>query len=62
VIPEYIEAFNRCYPQKKCEIKPKRVRGQVEFRVIIDGDDGGVTLSNDDLREATRMFNRGYSK
>lgn len=62
MIAEYVEGFNRHYPQKTCKLKPKRVRGEVRFQVIIDGDAGDITLSETDVREATRAFNRGIKK
>lgn len=62
MIQEYIEAFGRHYPQKRCEIKPKRIRGELRYRVFIDGDAGDITLSEADMREATRMFNRGIKR
>lgn len=59
MIAEYIAAFHRCYPHKACEVRPVRKRGEVRFRVLIDNDGGEFTYSDEDLREATRMFLRG---
>lgn len=56
----YIQAFHRCYPHKSVSIAPKRQRnGEVMHRVIIDGEGGDILLTADDLKFATRMFNRG---
>lgn len=59
---EYIAAFGRCYPHKTIELKAKKMGpGDWRTRVIIDGDPGDVILTDDDMREAIRMFNRGRS-
>lgn len=59
LIEAYIHAFNGCYPQKKCVVKPKRVRGEILFRVVIDEESSDRLLNEQDMREATRLFNRG---
>lgn len=59
MIGEYVAAFNRCYPQKKIEVKGFRKRGELRFKVLIDGDAGSDTYTEDQLRSATRDFNRG---
>lgn len=57
MIQEYINEFQRHYPNYKVEVKPKHSNnGEVRFAVLINGDSGGITLSDKDLREATRMF------
>lgn len=62
LMQEYVAAFNRCYPHKMVELKPTKIRGEVRFRVVIDQDAGDLTLSENDLRDAVRMFNRGHIK
>lgn len=58
---EYKQAFNRCYPQKRVSIKIRGGRnGETQFTVIIDDDAGAKTLTEDDMRFAIRMFNRGW--
>lgn len=59
MIAEYKEAFGRCYPHHHIEVKPKKVRDEVRFRVIINGEAGDLLLSADDLKGATRLFNQG---
>jgi len=61
-IANYIAAFTRAYPQKKCEVKFSHKRnGEEHFHVFVDGDrgDGGLTLTHSDLREATAQFLKG---
>ena len=58
-ITAYKQAFLSCYPQKTIDVKPRRVRGALMYRVIIDSDPGDTMLSEEDMRGATRMFMRG---
>ena len=59
MIADYIEAFQSIYPGHTVEVKPKKVRGEIRFQVIVDGDRGDITLSESDVKEATRAFKRG---
>lgn len=59
MIPEYKEAFSRCYPHHHIEVKPKKVRDELRFRVIINGEAGDLLLSAEDMKGATRLFNQG---
>lgn len=59
LISRYLEAFAKHYPAKNVKVKPKRLRGDLKFQVVIDGDAGDMLLSEDDIRAAVRMFNRG---
>lgn len=61
MIAEYVEAFNRCYPHHHVKVKPVRKHRdpEVQYRVFINGDGGEHTLTADDIKSATRMFNRG---
>jgi hypothetical protein len=59
IIAQYLEAFGQHYPAMQVQVKPKRVRGDLKFAVLINGDAGDLLLSEDDLRSAIRMFNRG---
>lgn len=62
IMEQYVEAFQRCYPQHQVQLKFKRVSpGEYRWRVIINGDPGpGEALyTEDDLRFAIRGFNRG---
>jgi hypothetical protein len=61
MIAEYIEAFQRCYPGRSVELKPKRDNRtrEIRWRVIIDKDGGDRLLSDDEVKQATRDFNRG---
>lgn len=61
-IAEYIEQFNRHYPAKNVEVRSKIVRGELRFRVLINGSDDGMLLSEEDMRGAIRMFKRGGAK
>jgi hypothetical protein len=60
-INEYKQAFNTCYPQKKVDVKIFRQRGEniIRHRIIIDGDAGDISLTEAEMRSATRDFNRG---
>ena len=60
MINAYISAFNRAYPQKKCDVKPafNKQHEQIGWRVAIDGDYGNMILSNDDMRVAISNFLR----
>lgn len=59
-VASYIEAFNKHYPAKHIEVKPRKadLLGQQRFAVLIDGDAGDITLTESDMRSATRMFQR----
>ena len=59
MIAEYKEAFVRCYPHHHVEVKPKKVRDEIRYRVIVNGEAGDLLLSSDDLKHATKLFNRG---
>lgn len=57
----YIDAFNKAYPQKKVEVKRKfnRQGKLMGFNVIIDGEDGSHRLlTTNEMHEAIRDFNR----
>lgn len=57
---EYIAAFQRCYPHKSIILIPRKVGpGEWRTRVVIDREAGDLMLTDDDLRDATKMFNRG---
>jgi hypothetical protein len=63
MIAEYIEGFQRCYPGKQVELKPKKTReGDIRFRVLINREPGDILLSEGDVKSATRLFNRGRTK
>lgn len=57
---EYVEAFTKCYPQKRCEVKNayNKQGMHIGYRVGINGDFGDRILSEQDMREAIRVFNR----
>lgn len=57
-IQAYLEAFHKHYPAKDVRVKHKRHNGEWRYAVIIDGDKGDMLLSETDLREATRAFNK----
>lgn len=60
MIAQYIEAFQRCYPQKRVEVKEVRVApGDYRYKVIIDGEAGEARLTLEDMKYATQLFNRG---
>lgn len=59
MLDDYKQAFLACYPHKTIEILPKKVRGEIRYRVFIDKDGGDTLLSGDDIKFATRMFRRG---
>jgi hypothetical protein len=64
MIAEYIEAFQRCYPGRSVELKPKldnRTR-EMRWRVIIDKDPGDILLTEAEVKSATRDFNRGMKR
>jgi hypothetical protein len=58
-IDAYKEAFSRNYPHHTCKVTPRRVRGELRYAIIINGDKGDLLLSEEDVRSATRDFNRG---
>lgn len=60
MIQRYIESFTKCFPQKKCEVKPayNKQGVQIGYRVAINGDWGDLVLSETDMREAIVSFNR----
>jgi hypothetical protein len=58
-VEAYLQAFSKHYPAKTVSIRGKRQQnGGRMYAVLIDGDSGGMLLSENDLREATRMFNK----
>lgn len=64
MLQQYIEAFNRCYPHKTVDVVPVRSKKHGEppkYAAIINNNRGDILLSEDDIRSATRMFNRGKS-
>ncbi len=40
VIQAYIQAFGRCYPHHSLKVKPKKMRGELKFAVVINEDRG----------------------
>lgn len=59
-ITEYKESFKSAYPHHEVRVKPKKQRdGTVKYAVIINQEAGDITLSESDMRYATRLFNRG---
>lgn len=59
MLEEYLELFSKHYPAYNVEMKSRLDRdGNLRFRVFINGDDGGMSLSEDDVRFAIRMFKR----
>lgn len=61
-IQTYIEAFNSCYPHVHVRVKPKRVREELRYIVFINEEGGDITLSESDIRSATRMFMAGKGR
>jgi len=62
LIQAYMEGFLRNYPHHDVKVRPMRGRkhgDEPRYSVIINGDRGDISLSEDDLRSATRAFNRG---
>ena len=58
-IEAYIAGFSKHYPEKEIKIRGKRqADGSRKYMVVINGDTGGLLMSENDIREATRMFNR----
>ena len=57
-IQEYIEAFLKCYPQKKVEVNgPFSGKDRIQrWEVVIDGDKGNFRLTHEQLVEATKGF------
>lgn len=61
IAESYVEAFQRCYPQKNVQVVPRHVSAwEIRYRVYVDGEPGDSLLTEDDLRFATALFNRGY--
>ena len=62
LVKKYVEAFQRCYPQTKLDVKTKTSRntGQMVFYVGINGDYGDRPLSESDMRFAIQNFNRPH--
>jgi len=59
-ISMYLEAAKRAYPQKQWEVKYSHKRmGEPHYHVLINHEQGPETLTLNDLREATRQFNKG---
>lgn len=60
MIQQYIDSFTKCYPQKKCEVhRAYNKQGvAIGYRVAINGDRGDLVLSETDMREAIKAFNR----
>jgi hypothetical protein len=59
MIAEYMEGFQRCYPGKTVELRPVKVRREIRYRVIINGEGGDRLLSADEVKSSTRDFNKG---
>lgn len=58
-ISAYVEAFLKHYPEKTLTVKSRRQTDRSwKYAVIINGDAGGILLSEADIKEATVMFNR----
>ena len=51
-IMQYVENFNRTYPQKKVRVNANK-RG---FQVRIDGDKVGEPMTREELESAARSF------
>lgn len=60
MIQQYIDSITKCYPQKKCEVKPayNKQGFQIGYRVAINGDWGDLVLTDTDMRVAIAAFNR----
>jgi hypothetical protein len=60
-IQAYMDGFSTCYPHKKIEVKVKRQRNgdPPRYQVVIDSDRGDMTLSEEQMRSATRGFTAG---
>jgi hypothetical protein len=56
-IEAYIQGFKKHYPEKEVLVKSKRHNGNWCYRVVINGDAGDLLLTEQDMRDATRMFN-----
>lgn len=56
MLQQYIDAFQRCYPQKTVRVKPADMRrgGSMSFWVYINGDKGDRPLTTAELESATR--------
>ena len=51
---EYLDAFQKKYPQRRVEIR--RCKGG--YHVLIDGNSDAKVMTEDDFRFAIRNFNR----
>lgn len=56
----YMEAFIHHYPNHKVAFEPARTRrgDPKACYLVIDGDRGGMTLTEDTMQEAIAAFNR----
>lgn len=60
-VQAYVEAFQRCYPQTSMHVRNRwdRTNGTMTHYVVINGDRGEFALNEEQMRSATRDFNRG---
>lgn len=58
IIQAYKEQFLKHYPAKNVRVLPRKTREGIRFAVEIDGDKGDILLSENDMRDAIRMFTR----
>ena len=63
MIQQYIDAFERCYPGGRVQVKPTRVKGDpdMHYWVSIDGSKGDRPLTWQDMAEATRLRTAGIA-
>ena len=59
-LEQYKSAFKRCYPQKTIDHShAKRRHGEVDkWWIVVDGDRGERPLTEAELRQATRDFQK----
>lgn len=59
VLQQYIEEFQKHYPKHQVLLATVRRKGQpTGYKVYINGDAGDMVLTEADLREAVRNFQR----
>jgi hypothetical protein len=57
IVKAYTEAFGKCYPHHKLEVRGTRMRdGTHGWKVIINGDQGERPLTDSELASATIDF------